>query len=245
VIRERSAPLEAIMAAETGKLIRVVCLSDTHDRQADIKVPDGDILIHCGDLTMAGDQACAREGIAWLASLPHRRKLFVPGNHDLCFEAGGAFIRELSEEFPSVETLIDRDADAFGLRVYGSPWTPGPARFAFAYNPHQPRVPSERWALIPDDTQILITHTPPQGIHDLTASGKRLGCSALRTRLQGLRALQLHAFGHVHEAQGTIMLRRVQYVNAAICDERYRPNQAPVVVDLPRALPSKVDEDNA
>lgn len=40
-------------AAIAPKAVTVVCLSDTHDLQTQyrIRVPDGDILIHAGDLT--------------------------------------------------------------------------------------------------------------------------------------------------------------------------------------------------
>jgi len=53
--------------------IRVVCLSDTHDRVLD-HVPEGDLLIHGGDLTEAGTVKDIQRQVDWLAGLEHREK---------------------------------------------------------------------------------------------------------------------------------------------------------------------------
>ncbi|OJD10305.1 hypothetical protein AJ78_08637 [Emergomyces pasteurianus Ep9510] len=61
--------------------IRVVCISDTHDRQLS-NVPDGDLLIHAGDLTNSGTRADIQSAVDWLKTLPHAEKVVVAGNHD-------------------------------------------------------------------------------------------------------------------------------------------------------------------
>src|SRR5262249_44788650 len=38
------------------RMIRVVCLSDTHNRQGKFEVPNGDLLLHAGDLTGRGTE---------------------------------------------------------------------------------------------------------------------------------------------------------------------------------------------
>jgi len=65
--------------------IRVVCLSDTHDRIV-AAVPDGDLLVHAGDLTTGGTAADIQRQLDWLESLPHRHKVVVAGNHDSWFD---------------------------------------------------------------------------------------------------------------------------------------------------------------
>lgn len=64
--------------------VRVVCISDTHDQT--VEVPDGDILVHAGDLTNAGTAADIQKQIDWLASFPHPVKIVVAGNHDSWFD---------------------------------------------------------------------------------------------------------------------------------------------------------------
>lgn len=63
--------------------IRVVCLSDTHNRTLPpAAVPDGDLLIHCGDLTEEGTVGEIQAQADWLKGFPHRWKVVVGGNHD-------------------------------------------------------------------------------------------------------------------------------------------------------------------
>lgn len=64
--------------------IKVVCISDTHDQT--VEVPDGDILIHAGDLTNAGTVADIQKQLDWLKRLPHGVKIIVAGNHDSYFD---------------------------------------------------------------------------------------------------------------------------------------------------------------
>ena len=57
-------------------------------------------------------------------------------------------------------------------------------------------------AQIPSDVEILMTHTPPHGILDLTRRQKRAGCKRLAERLGKLSKVHLHIFGHIHESKG-------------------------------------------
>ena len=47
---------------------RIVCLSDTHNRQGRFDVPDGDILVHAGDLTGRGTLSEVTSAMEWLPS---------------------------------------------------------------------------------------------------------------------------------------------------------------------------------
>lgn len=53
--------------------------------------------------------------------------------------------------------------------------------------------------MIPDDTDVLITHTPPVGHGDLCSSGVRAGCVELLTTVQKRVKPKYHVFGHIHE----------------------------------------------
>ena len=63
------------------KFIRIVCISDTHNRTPP-SIPNGDILIHAGDLSQGGTVPEIQAQIDWLDSLPHKTKILIAGNHD-------------------------------------------------------------------------------------------------------------------------------------------------------------------
>lgn len=214
--------------------MRVVCVSDTHLCHDEVIVPEGDLLIHAGDLTGRGTEREIAAGMAWLDRQPHARVVFVPGNHDFGFERRPELARELALAYPHVEVAIDRAIDVGGVRLYGSPFQPWFHDWAFNFPPgaEGARVAEATWRQIPLETAILVTHGPVHGILDLTARGEHAGCAALRDRIAGLRALRLHVAGHIHEAYGTERHGDVLYVNAAICDLSYHATHAPVVVDL-------------
>ena len=56
-----------------------------------------------------------------------------------------------------------------------------------------------KWNLILDDTDILVSHTPPFGIECYCHSGVHVGCPVLLEAVQGRIKPMLHAFGHIHE----------------------------------------------
>ena len=60
--------------------MRLVCLSDTHNLHDDIAIPDGDILIHAGDLTDTGLLKNVNTQLEILSKLPHKYKIFIAGN---------------------------------------------------------------------------------------------------------------------------------------------------------------------
>lgn len=49
---------------------------------------------------------------------------------------------------------------------------------------------------------VLVTHSPPKGLGDLTSTGLSVGSTAIRAAIERLQP-QLALFGHVHEAWGT------------------------------------------
>ncbi|SPQ23751.1 031c68b4-9375-49ab-9189-0b415b5ab89a [Thermothielavioides terrestris] len=192
--------------------IRVVCLSDTHGRTAlppaaaaGGGVPAGDLLVHCGDLTDGGTAAEIQAQIDWLRALPHRWKVVVGGNHDVWLDA--AVRGQLGEkegggvvvDFSGVEYLCDRAVElefegGRRLNVYGwgaVPW----CGEGFAYQYEREKHPWE--GRIPEETDVLVTHTPPRHHLDLG-----LGCAGLLDEVWRVKP-KLHVFGHVHWGHGT------------------------------------------
>ena len=56
--------------------------------------------------------------------------------------------------------------------------------------------------MIPNDTEILITHGPPLGFGDWCKNNHRGGCLDLYNAINERIKPQYHVFGHVHESYG-------------------------------------------
>lgn len=183
--------------------IRIVCLSDTHTVKAS-HVPDGDLLIHAGDLTDLGNPTELQAHINWLNSLPHEHKIAIAGNHDTWCDARSRVTlsqhdRKRKLDWGNIHylqhstiTLDFPQHNGRRLTIYGAPQIPacGGKEFAFQY----PRG-TDAWSeTIPQDIDILVTHTPPKYHLDLPAA---LGCEHLLKEVWNIKP-RLHAFGHIH-----------------------------------------------
>lgn len=169
---------------------RIVATSDTHMGQPD--VPAGDIFIHCGDLTHTGTIPQLTRAFAWIASLPHKHKLIVPGNHDFG-------LQQSPRLFDGPWTLlVDQLVEIEGLRIYGSPWTPTFQRWAFMKSETEL---AEVFARIPSGLDVLVTHGPPFGILDSNVFEHVCGSRALLWAV-GRAKPAVHIFGHIHEDGG-------------------------------------------
>jgi Icc-related predicted phosphoesterase len=215
------------MRRRQREIMRIVCLSDTHNLADQVRLPAGDLLLHAGDLTMAGSSEEVQEARAWLASLPHRHKVVIAGNHDFLFEREPALARRMMRDFVYLE---DERVEIEGLRIWGSPWQPW--FFDWAFNLERGAAIRAKWDLIPTEIDVLITHGPPAGHGDLTDRGERVGCVDLLAAVRRI-APALHVFGHIHEGYGATWEGATLCVNASVCDAGYRPINAPIVVDWP------------
>lgn len=209
-------------------MLRIVCLSDTHNFNELINVPDGDILIHAGDATIRGTRFEVEEFLQWFSALPHKHKIFVAGNHDWLYETNQTFAGFITANF-NVKYLRDSSIEIENLKIYGSPWQP--RFYDWAFNLNRGEEIAEKWRLIPADTDVLITHGPPHEILDSTPNGDSAGCEELRKRIEKLN-LKAHIFGHIHSGYGTITKSGIQFVNASICDESYAPSNSPIIIDI-------------
>jgi predicted phosphodiesterase len=203
--------------------IRIVALADTHSWHSDLAVPDGDVLIHAGDLTRIGTAAQLAEVADWLRALPHAEKIVVAGNHDFGLQRQPAQSRAL---FQGLTYLEDRERVTHGLRIWGSPWTP---EFCdWAYNLPRGAAIDARWRLIPAGLDVLVTHGPPHGYGDRIYDGERVGCRDLLRHCMEKRP-RLHLYGHIHEDRGEWEAGGVRFVNVTTAE-----STLPVtVIDLP------------
>ena len=214
--------------------MRLVFISDTHSMHNNPlmkAIPDGDILVHCGDLTKVGLLYDVKSFADFMKRQNHKHKVIIAGNHDYCFEDKNEYQLQAFELLSDFTFLQDKAAIIEGIKFYGSPWQPEFMNWAF--NLQRDGIDlMNKWAAIPDDTEILLTHGPPFGVLDMTLQGEQVGCEQLERRIKQLKYLQIHAFGHIHEAYGVEEINKVKYINACICNRSYQPMNKPIVIDL-------------
>eukprot|EP01012_Entosiphon_sulcatum_P003705 TRINITY_DN11286_c0_g1_i1.p1 TRINITY_DN11286_c0_g1~~TRINITY_DN11286_c0_g1_i1.p1 ORF type:complete len:283 (+),score=22.61 TRINITY_DN11286_c0_g1_i1:528-1376(+) len=223
---------------------RFVLISDTHGKHESLTIPEGDVLIHAGDFTDHGQVSQLESFFTWLASVPCKHKIVIAGNHDVTLDSD--FYEQKWKRFHKTKQSTEAACDAVrnciylrdslveveGFKIYGSPYQPEFAEWAF----NLPRGPALRnkWSLIPEGTDVLVTHGPPMGHGDLCLfGGYRCGCEDLLKRIEEVRP-KLHVFGHVHEGYGITSAEGLPtlFVNASSCTFKYRAENRPLLIDL-------------
>ncbi len=206
------------------------CISDLHGYSP--MLPGGDLLLIAGDLTVRDEPSQFETFNTWLKSQDYTKKIIIGGNHD-------NFIQHLENPedfFEDATYLCDSQTTFQGLKIWGSPWTKNffgqnPLCKAFGFDFETQMI--EKFELIPNDIDILITHSPPEGILDQTSRNARVGSPSLKSKVLKMPKLKLHLFGHIHEGYGTeIGASRLQFINASHVNEYYEPINSPVRIIL-------------
>uniref|UniRef100_A0A8I5N604 Metallophosphoesterase domain containing 1 n=1 Tax=Papio anubis TaxID=9555 RepID=A0A8I5N604_PAPAN len=121
-----------------------------------------------------------------------------------------------------------REGGALGAGVR-QPWF-----YGWGFNLPRGQALLEKWNLIPEGVDILITHGPPLGFLDwVPKKMQRVGCVELLNTVQRRVQPRLHVFGHIHEGYGVMADGTTTYVNASVCTVNYQPVNPPIVIDLP------------
>ncbi|KAK4123557.1 Metallo-dependent phosphatase [Parathielavia appendiculata] len=169
--------------------IRVVCVSDTHNKQPEL--PTGDILIHAGDLTENGSFDEVQAGLTWLSSQPHPFKFLIAGNHDVLLDE--AFLQKHPERrYGSFKTKEDLD--------WGDPWTPRYGISAFQYPPSTGETHWRHHLQLHRHRPHNGNPRPPKLYLD-RRDIHQAGCPHLLSCISHFRP-RLHVFGHIHVAPG-------------------------------------------
>lgn len=218
-------------------MVKLVIISDTHCNHDKLTIPHGDILIHCGDYSNCGSFHETKQFFDWFSKQPHKYKIVIPGNHEVGIcplkllknEINPVEYRNthtLIKSYNNVNFLIDDYVFIDGIKFYGSPWCGGKYnvmnRWGF-YIPIDMKI-SDMWKRIPDDSDIVITHTPPYGILD-----DSLGCPFLTERIKKINPMY-HFFGHIHNLYGGYISDYTEYYNCSSFDGiKINP---PIVLDI-------------
>lgn len=209
--------------------MRIVALSDTHEFHRRLKIPDGDVLVHAGDMTNVGAVARLQDFDDWLATLPHPFKVVIAGNHDWGLSH---LTHPKKYTFRNAIYLEDSETVIDGVRFYGSPWTN--KFYDWAFMKTTEKELAERWEFIPERVDVLVTHGPPKYILDGVPemlSVRHCGSESLRDRVLKIKP-RLHIFGHIHEGAGTLSTATTTFHNVSTCDGSYHPINPIRVIDF-------------
>ena len=205
-------------------------------------VPPGDVLVHAGDMTMGGHEKeiwhvkkIFRE---YLNEGRFKRIVFIAGNHDFLFQNDPKLARKVLNVG---DYLFESGVEIEGVKFWGTPHQPWFYNWAF----NMPKDLDEGadyarrlWASIPEDTDVLVTHSPPWSRLDANIRDIRCGCPYLMERIKtGLPNLKLHVFGHIHEGYGETWMWRpdgskLTFINASQLDLEYEATNRPIIFDL-------------
>lgn len=208
--------------------MKLIFISDTHTRHNEIKIPHGDILIHCGDVSSRGIEREIVGFLDWFAALPHQHKIMIPGNHDFLFEVDPTITHDMTSK-RGINLLNDSLVEIEGIKFWGSPVTPWFHNWAF--NRYRGSDIESHWNKIPDDIDVLITHGPPAYINNglsLVEAGEDVGCHDLYNTIKKRVKPKVNAFGHIHEGYGTYDDGETIFINCSILNRRYVPTNKPI-----------------
>lgn len=236
------------VASDANACTRIVCMSDTHGKHADIPfLPPGDVLVHAGDFTKYGEIQAVRDLSQYFQiqkeTYNFQDVICCAGNHDLTFQEGyyeNTWSRHIRSTDPSEArealqncTYLEDSSTVLPGNVvaHGSPWTPD--FFQWAFNLPRGEALQQVWSKIPASTDVLVTHGPPYGRGDITLHSGHFGCAHLLFEVQHRVKPRVHIYGHIHEGHGTSFDGHTLYVNASSLDLGYEANNPCIVIDLP------------
>jgi Icc-related predicted phosphoesterase len=243
--------------------MRITHISDTHNKHNLLngKLPGGQLLIHSGDITSLGRKYEVESFIKWFGKQDYMHKVFIAGNHDMCFdrekllrdklahfEGRTEYDNECAEGKPEwlVEMLSNLPDNVYylennsikleGINIWGSPYSPS-FGYGWAFNKDRGHDITQCWNEIPMDTDIVITHSPIYGYNDRAQNtNQNVGCADLYHRLHEVKP-HLHFAGHIHEGYGygTIPYKDewgdIYTFNGSSCNLRYEAINAPITFD--------------
>jgi predicted phosphodiesterase len=219
--------------------MRIIAISDTHSYHRQISIPDGDILVHCGDFSWRGELDILQDLCNFVKDLPHK-KIFIEGNHETGHQFG--YKREPALKMmrdAGIIYLQDSGVEIDGVYFYGSPFTPD--FFGWEYMLQRGKPLANKWALIPERTNVIVSHGMPYQLLDDVPRGNgdinHPGCVDLRNRIDELSKLgnlKLVCGGHLHRDNNEqpIEYKGVKIANASICNNAYKPTNKPIIIDI-------------
>lgn len=227
-------------------VVDIAAFSDTHNKHRMVTLPTCDIAIFSGDLTSRGYKNEVQAFLSWYTRQSQATtKVWVPGNHDICFDPAyneeskaEEWLQEVldyykvNHEDSNIHLLINSSVELFGLKIWGSPITPWFHGDRWAFNRQRGSDIKSEWDKIPMDTDIIVTHGPPYMKWDYVHHDDiYVGCIDLEVKVKKVKP-KLHIFGHIHQNWGIVEENDTIFCNAAVLNHNYFLTNQPHLIKL-------------
>jgi hypothetical protein len=228
-------------------VVRLVTISDTHGRHAVMPpLPEGDIMVHCGDVFMTNSMYSKAESVkrlhefnSWLGRddvvrCPH--KIVIGGNHDFILDELGEV--EAASILSNCTYCLNTAISVCGLSFYCCPLSRGKSHNK-AFQGSDFRDTSLARALAQRESgmrvDVLVTHGSNEQLQSI------------------IQPQSVHLFGHYHAMYGATFLPRGRDNDgdsnlaterpllsccSSIMDRHYQLTNVPIVIDIPLPAPS-------
>lgn len=192
-------------------------ISDTHSYHHLLQIPKNiDMVIFSGDESNYFDvyknEPECTDFLSWFGNLPIKYKIMIAGNHSAYIAKYTKEFKELCQHY-NVIYLENDSVEIKGLKIWGSPYSPTFGNWYFMKSRDKMW---KLWENIPEDTDILITHTPPKGCLDLSYNRNHVlefcGCSNLLKNVFRVKP-KLHLYGHIHTTEDILNAGQMKLAN--------------------------------
>ena len=222
--------------------ISISAIADLHGylpqmQHSDLAVVAGDIFPGALDKDPDAQGEWFRNSfLPWVNEVECNHVILVAGNHDHWIAANNEQLQKeyAPQAWKKLIYLSDSGFEYKGLIIYGTPWMPHPFRnkaFSLCDNEEL----REKYAHIPQNVDLLITHTLPYDCNYIGFSDRDmldLGSKELRNAVAA-RNVRFLVGGHIHETRERIAHmdfggHLTEMANVACCDNDKQPIRHPI-----------------
>lgn len=230
--------------------MKFLAVSDMHGNLDNICLDNVDIALFAGDIAPLNGRGpwhvynqlkwINKNFKSWCEKWPNVEIVFIPGNHDffpIIKERFGNTLQghDLSVHLASnAHMLVDSSIELKGLKIYGTPWVPIISH-SWAFEAEND-VLKQKFDLIQEELDILITHTPPRFNYidvslEYGINSDKFGSHALAEAIFAKHPRMCFC-GHIHSGDHKMnILGDTQVWNVSRVNESYNIAYDPVVIE--------------
>lgn len=219
--------------------MKICAISDIHGN-LNFAIKKCDLLIIAGDIcpafrdpnrsAISQEEFLNNKFMKWISAQPFKECVFIAGNHDWIFDINKYSVPKFPD---NIHYLCDSSIELFGLKIYGTPQQP--IFLDWAFNRTEEQLYSY-FDNIPNNLDILVTHTAPYGILDkvqnlYSPERKSYGCKVLRKKIDEVKP-KFSVFGHFHGNYGKTEENGTTFINCSLLDESYDLVKNPIYFEI-------------